>query len=131
MQRYRDLIESADRTRPTGFDVKTVRLYENIACLRQQMRELAQIRKQSGKQPDKQLSMTDPDSRSTATREEKRFRHSWLQRSGSHRHETSPEGTVPPIAAAGKGRPHEKTGVRRDRSGRSSHYGGDSSIGES
>ena len=67
VQRYLDLIESADRTSPTGFDVKTVRLYEKIARLRQQMRELAQIRKQLGKQPDKQLSMTDPDARSMAT----------------------------------------------------------------
>jgi hypothetical protein len=47
--------------------VKTVRLYEKIARLRQQMRELAQIRKQLEKQPDKQLSMTDPDARSMAT----------------------------------------------------------------
>jgi hypothetical protein len=39
--------------------VKTVRLYEKIARLRQQMRELAQVRKQLEKQPDKQLSMTD------------------------------------------------------------------------
>src|ERR1700757_2848974 len=61
VQRYLDLIESADRTSPTGFDVKTVRLYEKIASLRQQMRELAQIRKQLEKHPDKQLSMTDPD----------------------------------------------------------------------
>jgi len=32
--------------------VKTVLLYEKIARLRQQMRELAQIRKQLGTQPD-------------------------------------------------------------------------------
>ncbi|TCG04935.1 IS1182 family transposase [Paraburkholderia steynii] len=67
VQRYLDLIATADRTSPTGFDVKTVRLYEKIARLRQQMRELAQIRKQLEKQPDKQLSMTDPDARSMAT----------------------------------------------------------------
>jgi hypothetical protein len=67
VQRYLDLIETADRTSPTGFDVKTVRLYEKIARLRQQMRELAQLRKQLEKQPDKQLSMTDPDARSMAT----------------------------------------------------------------
>ncbi|MFL9988591.1 IS1182 family transposase [Paraburkholderia sediminicola] len=67
VQRYLDLIETADRTSPTGFDVKTVRLYEKIVRLRQQMRELAQIRKQLEKQPDKQLSMTDPDARSMAT----------------------------------------------------------------
>src|ERR1700761_919940 len=54
-QRYLDLIATADRTSPTGFDVKTVRLYEKIARLRQQMRELAQIRKQLEKQPDKRF----------------------------------------------------------------------------
>ncbi|AXF18764.1 IS1182 family transposase [Paraburkholderia caledonica] len=64
VQRYLDAIDSADRTSPTGFDVKTVRLYEKIALLRQQMRELKQIREQLKRQPDKQLSLTDPDSRS-------------------------------------------------------------------
>ncbi len=58
------MIETADRTSPTGFDVKTMRLYEKIALLRQRMRELEQIRKQLKKEPDKQLSLTDPDSRS-------------------------------------------------------------------
>ena len=67
IQRYLDLIESADRTSPIGFDVKTVRLHEKIARLRQKMRELGQVRKQLNKQPDKQLSMTDPDARSMAT----------------------------------------------------------------
>src|SRR5471030_3165326 len=67
VQRYLDAIATADRTSPIGFDVKTVRLYEKIARLRQQMRELEQVRKQLNKQPDKQLSMTDPDARSMAT----------------------------------------------------------------
>jgi hypothetical protein len=67
VQRYLDLIATADRTSPTGFDVKTVRLYEKIVRLRQQMRERAQIRKQLEKQLDKQLSMMDPDARSMAT----------------------------------------------------------------
>jgi hypothetical protein len=44
--------------------VKTVRLYEKIARLRQRMRELEQIKKQLKRQPDGQLSLTDPDSRS-------------------------------------------------------------------
>ena len=64
VQRYLDAIETADRSSPIGFDVKTVRLYEKIARLRQQMRELEQIRAQLKNQPDKQLSLTDPDSRS-------------------------------------------------------------------
>jgi transposase len=67
VQRYLDAIESADRTSPIGFDVKTVRLYEKIASLRQKMRDLAQVKKQLQKQPDRQLSMTDPDARSMAT----------------------------------------------------------------
>jgi hypothetical protein len=66
-QRYLDAIENPDRTSPTGFDVKTGRLYEKIASLRQQMRELKQIEKQLKKQSDRQLSMTDPDARSMAT----------------------------------------------------------------
>jgi transposase len=64
VQRYLDAIETADRISPTGFDVKTVDLYGKIARLRQQMRELEQIRKALKKQPDQQLSLTDPDSRS-------------------------------------------------------------------
>ncbi|AXF05015.1 IS1182 family transposase [Paraburkholderia hospita] len=64
VQRYLDAIETADRTSPIGVDVKTVRLYEKIARLRQQMRELEQIRAQLKNQPDKQLSLTDQDSRS-------------------------------------------------------------------
>ncbi|CAB3810568.1 IS1182 family transposase ISBusp4 [Paraburkholderia ultramafica] len=64
VQRYLDMIETADRISPTGFDVKTVRLYEKIAILRQRMRELEQIRERLKKEPDRQLSLTDPDSRS-------------------------------------------------------------------
>ncbi|SIT50751.1 hypothetical protein BN2476_930049 [Paraburkholderia piptadeniae] len=67
VQRYLDAIETADRTTPTGFDVKTVHLYEKIARLRREMREFARIKKQLQKHPDKQLSMTDPDARSMAT----------------------------------------------------------------
>jgi transposase len=64
VQRYLDMIETADRTSPTGFDVKTVCLYEKIALLRQRMRELEQIKKQPKNEPERQLSLADPDSRS-------------------------------------------------------------------
>ena len=67
VQRYLDAIDTADRISPTGFDVKTVRLYEKIASLRREMRELAQVGKQLQEQPDRQLSVTDPDARSMAT----------------------------------------------------------------
>jgi hypothetical protein len=56
--------ETADRTSPIGFDVKTVRLYVKIALLRHRMRELAQIKTRLKNEPDEQLSLTDPDSRS-------------------------------------------------------------------
>ncbi|SAL41369.1 transposase IS4 family protein [Caballeronia udeis] len=52
VQRYLDAIETAGRTSPIGFDVKTVRLYEKIASLRQKMRELALVKKQLQKQPE-------------------------------------------------------------------------------
>lgn len=64
VQRYLDMIETADRISPTGFDVKTPRLYEKIALLRQRMRELEQIKHQLKNEPDGQLSLSDPDSRS-------------------------------------------------------------------
>ncbi|MGF6933974.1 transposase [Paraburkholderia sp. UCT70] len=44
VQRYLDMIETADRTGTTGFDVKTVHLYEKIALLRQRMRHYVQDR---------------------------------------------------------------------------------------
>ena len=46
VQRYLDMIETADRTSPIGFDVKTVRLYEKIALLRQRMPEVEQLKEQ-------------------------------------------------------------------------------------
>ncbi|MDP9651951.1 hypothetical protein J2793_007426 [Paraburkholderia caledonica] len=75
MQRYLDLTETADRTSPTGFDVKTVRLQEKIAVLRQQMRRLKRISRQLQDERDKQLPMTDPHARSMATKW-KRLLHS-------------------------------------------------------
>ena len=60
VQWYLDAIETADRTSPTGFAAKAVRLHEKIACLRREMCKLAQIRKQ----PDRQPTMTNPDARS-------------------------------------------------------------------
>lgn len=44
----------------TGFDGNAVRLYEKIALLRQQLRELEQIKELLKKEPERQLSLTDP-----------------------------------------------------------------------
>lgn len=67
VRRYLDTIKSADRTSPIGFDLKTVRLHDKIALLRQRMREREQIKEQLKKEPDRQLSLTYPDSRSMAS----------------------------------------------------------------
>ena len=64
IQRYLDALETADRTQPAEVEAKTERLREKIKTLRDQMRRMDQIREQLEQQPDGQLSLTDPDSRS-------------------------------------------------------------------
>ena len=64
IQRYLDALETADRTQPAEVEAKTERLREKIKTLRQQMRRMDQIREELQQQPDQQLSLTDPDSRS-------------------------------------------------------------------
>ncbi|EIF32989.1 transposase [Burkholderia sp. Ch1-1] len=67
IQRYLNALETADRTQPAELAAKTTRLQDKIARLREQMRNLDQIKEQLKTQPDGQLSMTDPDARSMAT----------------------------------------------------------------
>jgi hypothetical protein len=67
IQRYLNALETADRTQPAELEAKTTRLQDKIARLREQMRNLDQIKEQLRTQPDGQLSMTDPDARSMAT----------------------------------------------------------------
>lgn len=64
VQRYLDALETADRTHPKEFQAKTKRLQQKIATLRDQMRRLDGIKEQLACEPDGQLSLTDPDSRS-------------------------------------------------------------------
>ena len=67
LARYLDALETADRTQPVGLEVKTERLQQEIKRLRQQMRQLDEIKTQLKSEPDGQLSMTDPDAPSMAT----------------------------------------------------------------
>jgi hypothetical protein len=67
IQRYLNALETADRTQPAELEAKTSRLQDKIARLREQMRNLDQIKEQLKTQPDGQLSMTDPDACSMAT----------------------------------------------------------------
>ncbi|ODV41681.1 hypothetical protein AWV79_34110 [Cupriavidus sp. UYMMa02A] len=67
IQRYLSALETADRTQPAEIELKTSRLREKIAHLRQQMHRLDQIKEELKTLPDGQISMTDPDARSMAT----------------------------------------------------------------
>ncbi len=67
IQRYLSALETADRTQPEDMQLKTTRLQEKIAQLREQMHRLDQIKDELKVVPDGQISMTDPDARSMAT----------------------------------------------------------------
>ena len=64
IQRYLDALETADRTQPVEVEAKTKRLREKIDMLREQMRDLARAGEILETLPEKQISLTDPDSRS-------------------------------------------------------------------
>ncbi len=64
IQRYLTALETADRTQPAEVEAKTERLREKIKTLREQMRRMDAIREELKRQPDEQLSLTDPDARS-------------------------------------------------------------------
>jgi transposase len=68
IQRYLDALETADRTQPAEMEAKTERLRDKIERLRRQMRQLDQVKEQLQTQPDGQLSLSDADARSMATR---------------------------------------------------------------
>ncbi|OTP74318.1 Mobile element protein [Caballeronia sordidicola] len=63
IQRYLNALETADRTQPAELEAKN----DKIARLREQMRNLDQIKQQLKTKPDGQLSMTDPDARPMVT----------------------------------------------------------------
>ena len=63
IQRYLDALETADRTQPPDLEAKSERLKDKIDRLRRQMRQLDQTKEQLQRQPDGQLSLTDPDAR--------------------------------------------------------------------
>ena len=67
IERYLGALETADRTQPVDLEWKTARLQDKLTGLRQQMKQLRAIESKLQQQPDKQLSLTDPDARSMAT----------------------------------------------------------------
>jgi hypothetical protein len=67
--RYLAALDRADREESDVAEVKSVRLKEKIAGLRRQMQSLKEIEQTVRDAPDQQVSLTDPDARSTATTE--------------------------------------------------------------
>jgi transposase len=66
--RYLAAMDTADRQEPAIAKVRTERLQDKIAALKEQMRGLKEIEVQLNAAPDKQVSLTDPDARSMKTR---------------------------------------------------------------
>ncbi len=68
VQRYLDQLDSADRQEPSeARTIKTTRLAEKIAKLREEMQRLQGLEAERLAAQDRQISLTDPDSRSMAT----------------------------------------------------------------
>jgi transposase len=66
--RYLSQLDTADRQEPSEtLALKTTRLNEKLAKLKEEMGKLAAYEKQMLASPDQQISLTDPDSRSMAT----------------------------------------------------------------
>ena len=68
INRYLAALDTADRQEPMVARLKTERLHDKIAALKDQMKALKEIEVQLEKVPDKQISLTDPDARSMKTR---------------------------------------------------------------
>ena len=66
--RYLAAMDTADRQEPAIAKVRTERLQDKIAALKEQMRSLKQIEVRLNAAPDAQVSLTDPDARSMKTR---------------------------------------------------------------
>ncbi|CAB3808873.1 IS1182 family transposase [Pararobbsia alpina] len=66
--RYLAAMDTADRQEPAIAKVRTERLQDKIAALKEQMRSLKEIEVQLNAAPDAQVSLTDPDARSMKTR---------------------------------------------------------------
>ena len=67
IERYMAALETADRQEGELAQVKSVRLKDKIAALRDQMRAFKTLEPVVQAAPDQQVSLTDPDARSMAT----------------------------------------------------------------
>ena len=68
VDRYLHQLDSADRQEPSlARSMKTERLHEKIATLKEEMQRLEVLEARMLATPDQQISLTDPDARSMAT----------------------------------------------------------------
>ncbi len=68
IKRYLDALDTVDRTQaPAEFQGKAEHLHEKLRTMREQMRRMQDIEQRLKREPDGQLSLTDPDARSMAT----------------------------------------------------------------
>ena len=65
--RYLSQLDTADRQESKGAQIKSVRLKEKVAKLKEEMQRLKKLEVRMNAAPDKQISLTDPDARSMAT----------------------------------------------------------------
>lgn len=68
IDRYMAELDSVDRETPSTAEAKTTRLQDRLDALNEEMQRLKALEEQMLKAPDKQLSLSDPDSRSMKTR---------------------------------------------------------------
>jgi len=66
--RYLNDLERADREPSVVPPARVAHLKEKVATVKEQMRKLRRIEKQLQEAPDQQVSLTDPDARSTSGR---------------------------------------------------------------
>ena len=67
IERYMNALDSTDRMQATETEATAERLKEKLAKLKEHMQHLKETEVLLQQQPDKQLSLTDPDARSMAT----------------------------------------------------------------
>ena len=67
--RYFVKLDKADQQAPSVAEAETVRLQDKISALKEEMQRLQALETQMLETPDKQISLTDPDSRSMKTRD--------------------------------------------------------------
>jgi transposase len=68
INRYLIDLDTADRQEPVIAKIRSERLQDKIAVLKEQMKALKEIEFHLNDTPDKQISLTDPDARSMKTR---------------------------------------------------------------